>query len=304
PKRRTRTNSVNSSSSIASTGVMSSITSSLGATNISLSDAPSSSINAVQSDSSMDTTVVGTSDGDHSGHLNDITRSSSSSTNPAKSRPGGHPRKAVAARVFECSYPGCTKAYTQLHNLKSHERTGHTPIQKPKPFLCIISGCTKAFSQRKSLAAHIRASHKEYKFKPFKCSQPGCQKAYTQLHNLRTHEKTVHMLDLSKKRIRNPIPNTGDAGGSKNSSGMQTDLAMGSSFGNGHYDDRSDHGPSGMDERVNFPSNAGLSYESVGDLADYRVGMDGDAEDEDEGEDEEEELPEEDDDDDEDYRDD
>ncbi|KAF9967648.1 hypothetical protein BGZ70_008775 [Mortierella alpina] len=263
PKHRTRTNSVNSSSSIASSGVMSSITSTLGATNISFSDAPSSSIHAAHSHSNMGTTVVGTSDGDYSNPSND----GSSSSTLAKPRPGGHPRKAMAARVFECSFPGCTKAYTQLHNLKSHERTGHTPIQKPKPFLCIIAGCTKAFSQRKSLALHIRASHKEYKFKPFKCSQPGCQKSYTQLHNLRTHEKTVHMLDLSKKRVRNP--HTGEG------SGMS---------------------PQDMDAAAG---------ENARDLTDYEVGMEGEGEDEDEDEEgEDEELPEDDDGEDEDYRDD
>ncbi|GJJ71403.1 hypothetical protein EMPS_03753 [Entomortierella parvispora] len=115
-------------------------------------------------------------------------------------------RKQTAIRNFACSFPGCPKAYTQLHNLKSHERTGHTPVTKPKPFLCIIPGCPKAFSQRKSLAIHIKANHKEYRYKPFKCGQAGCPKAYTQLHNLRTHEKTVHSLDLSRKRIRIPTP--------------------------------------------------------------------------------------------------
>ncbi|KAF9334519.1 hypothetical protein BG006_002029 [Podila minutissima] len=118
--------------------------------------------------------------------------------------PNSAARKTLAARNFTCSFPGCNKAYTQLHNLKSHERTGHTPVTKVKPFMCIISGCTKAFSQRKSLAHHIKISHQEFKFKPFKCGQPDCPKAYTQLHNLRTHEKTVHQLDLSKKRIRLP----------------------------------------------------------------------------------------------------
>ncbi|KAF9276560.1 hypothetical protein BGZ68_009924 [Mortierella alpina] len=280
PKHRTRTNSVNSSSSIASSGVMSTITSTLGATNISFSDAPSSSISAAHSHSSMGTTAIETGDGDYSNPPNDGSSSSAS----VKPRPGGHPRKAMAARVFECSFPGCTKAYTQLHNLKSHERTGHTPVQKPKPFLCIIAGCTKAFSQRKSLALHIRASHKEFKFKPFKCSQPGCQKSYTQLHNLRTHEKTVHMLDLSKKRVRNPITHSGDGPGMSSQDADST-------TGGGNYDGR----PDGMGMRTSYAPKT---------EQDYEAGMDGEGEDVDEDEDEDEELPEDDDGEDEDYRDD
>ncbi|KAG0296294.1 hypothetical protein BGZ96_009834 [Linnemannia gamsii] len=191
--------------------------------------------------------------------------STSSSPTSGKPRPGGHPRSAVAARVFECSFPGCNKAYTQLHNLKSHERTGHTPVQKPRPFLCIIPGCTKAFSQRKSLALHIRASHKEYKFKPFKCSQQGCDKSYTQLHNLRTHEKTVHMLDLSRKRIRNPVPYSEDGGGS-GSGGMKME---GSGGGASSMMMAGLPGSSSFDRGGHFSGDVGLSYESINDLNDF-----------------------------------
>ncbi|KAF9897795.1 hypothetical protein BX616_004970 [Lobosporangium transversale] len=207
---RTRTGSaISSSSSLGSSAVVPPTTSALGIANSSF--ASSSSVISTAAGNPPNTgatTAIGTGSGVDMDEGISVSPSSSFSSSASKPRPNNHPRKAVAARVYECTFPGCNKAYTQLHNLKSHERTGHTPVQKPKPFLCIISGCTKAFSQRKSLALHIRASHKEYKFKPFKCAQPGCQKSYTQLHNLRTHEKTVHMLDLSKKRIRNPAPNT------------------------------------------------------------------------------------------------
>lgn len=191
--------------------------------------------------------------------------STSSSPTSGKPRPGGHPRSAVAARVFECSFPGCNKAYTQLHNLKSHERTGHTPVQKPRPFLCIIPGCTKAFSQRKSLALHIRASHKEYKFKPFKCSQQGCDKSYTQLHNLRTHEKTVHMLDLSRKRIRNPVPYSEDGGSSSGGMKMEGNGGGASSMMMAGLSGSS----SSLDRGGHFSGDVGLSYESIDDLNDF-----------------------------------
>ncbi|KAI8353160.1 hypothetical protein B0O80DRAFT_453197 [Mortierella sp. GBAus27b] len=134
--------------------------------------------------------------------------SDSPTTIQMRPRNNSAPRRATAVRAFTCSVIGCTKAYTQLHNLKSHERTGHTPVIKLKPFTCIVGDCKKAFSQRKSLALHIKAAHAEFKFKPFKCSQPGCTKSYTQLHNLRTHEKTVHLVDLSRKRIKNPSNTT------------------------------------------------------------------------------------------------
>ncbi|KAF9148454.1 hypothetical protein BG015_009809, partial [Linnemannia schmuckeri] len=318
-KRRTRTSSMTSSSSIASSGIMSSITSTLGATNISFTEPPPPGMHQHQHQHqhhhhnnhthnhhyssslpnlSMPSVLSGAEFSDESSHNNNSgggfhglaiatgstptaggLSSTASSPTSGKPRPGGHPRTAVAARVFECSFPGCNKAYTQLHNLKSHERTGHTPVQKPRPFLCIIPGCTKAFSQRKSLALHIRASHKEYKFKPFKCSQQGCDKSYTQLHNLRTHEKTVHMLDLSRKRIRNPVPYSEDIGGSGSGGGMKMDgggvassMMMAGFSGSSSSADRGDH----------FSGDVGLSYESIDDLKDFSAGgrMPGDGEEE------------------------
>ncbi|KAF9217317.1 hypothetical protein BGZ59_005054 [Podila verticillata] len=209
PRSRTRTSSVTSSSSTASFGIVSSLSAAFGSTHLSYSET-----------SSPTSMSVGGQQGHAYPRRNDymvspplVGSGSFSMRDPRFSGPGdlsmsdddpNSARKTLAARNFTCSFPGCNKAYTQLHNLKSHERTGHTPVTKLKPFMCIISGCTKAFSQRKSLAHHIKISHQEFKFKPFKCGQADCPKAYTQLHNLRTHEKTVHQLDLSKKRIRLP----------------------------------------------------------------------------------------------------
>ncbi|KAF9180321.1 hypothetical protein BGZ50_006299, partial [Haplosporangium sp. Z 11] len=271
PKFRTRTNSATSSTSITSSGILSSLSTALGAASLSFPDSPTS-INAAQDNcSNMATTVIGMDAADAGSTENSTPSDTGMSTKP---RPGGHPRKAVAARVFECSFPGCTKAYTQLHNLKSHERTGHTPVQKPKPFLCIISGCTKAFSQRKSLALHIRTSHKEFKFKPFKCLQPGCQKAYTQLHNLRTHEKTVHLLDLSRKRIRIPtlhsegsshntaMPRTGSSSGGRDQQLQKMQL---------HGNNTREQPHQKLEDRYSnqFSPNVELKYDHVGESVDY-----------------------------------
>ncbi|KAG0219647.1 hypothetical protein BGX33_001819 [Mortierella sp. NVP41] len=240
---RTRANSVNSTSSISSSGVLTNLATTLGSTTIGGSELSATPeeyerqlFNEEEEDSDSPTTIQ------------------------MRPRSNAVPRKAIAARVFECSVPGCTKAYTQLHNLKSHERTGHTPIIKLKPFHCIIEGCSKAFSQRKSLATHIKTAHVDFKFKPFKCSQDGCQKAYTQLHNLRTHEKTVHMVDLSRKRIKNPM--------------------MGNSLGKNPMDmpfDPKNHGHGQMDYHhagPNSHSGLGLNYDDFNGLTGLGMRMD------------------------------
>ncbi|KAG0307750.1 hypothetical protein BGZ98_009883 [Dissophora globulifera] len=221
---RTRTNST---SSVASSGILSSLTATMGQASVSLST--THEMQEEDEDSDSPTTIQ------------------------MRPRTNAAPRKAVAARVFECSVLGCTKAYTQLHNLKSHERTGHTPVVKLKPFHCIIEGCAKAFSQRKSLALHIKTAHADFKFKPFRCTQGGCQKAYTQLHNLRTHEKTVHLVDLSRKRIKNPSHGLGGMGGMASLSSSTTASSgqgqMGYQHG-GHH------------------SGLGLNYDGLSDLTD------------------------------------
>ncbi|KAG0304400.1 hypothetical protein BGZ97_001521 [Linnemannia gamsii] len=234
---RTRTNSVNSTSSISSSGVLSSLATTLGSATIG------------------GTELTATPE-EYSRQLFDDEEEDSDSPTTIQMRPRCNtvPRKAIAARVFECSVPGCTKAYTQLHNLKSHERTGHTPIIKLKPFHCIIEGCSKAFSQRKSLATHIKTAHVDFKFKPFKCSQDGCTKAYTQLHNLRTHEKTVHMVDLSRKRIKNPM-----MGGS---GGLPFDAKSGHGHGQMDYHHGSQH------------SGLGLNYDDFNGLTGLGMRMD------------------------------
>ncbi|KAF9964893.1 hypothetical protein BGZ70_005779 [Mortierella alpina] len=234
---RTRANSVNSTgSSVASNGVLSTLATTLGSTSLSAAE-------------------MAAKDDDED--------SDSPTTIQMRPRANTAPRKAVAARVFECSVPGCTKAYTQLHNLKSHERTGHTPVIKLKPFHCIIEGCAKAFSQRKSLATHIKTAHAEFKFKPFKCTQNGCTKSYTQLHNLRTHEKTVHLVDLSRKRIKNP--NNGNSS------------SMGNGFdnkgqGQSYYQPHPSQGPHGPGSHH---SALNLGYGGLDDLSDLGLSSTG-----------------------------
>lgn len=94
----------------------------------------------------------------------------------------------------------------------------------------------------------------------------------------------MHMLDLSKKRVRNPITHSGDGPGMSSQDADST-------IGGGNHDDE----PDGMGMRTSYAPKT---------EQDYEAGMDGEGEDVDEDEDEDEELPEDDDGEDEDYRDD
>jgi uncharacterized Zn-finger protein len=70
--------------------------------------------------------------------------------------------------VYPCLYPGCTKTFMRLYNLKSHSRT-HTD---DRPFKCTV--CSQAFSRNHDLKRHVKIHAGG---KPFHC--PACGKMFS-----------------------------------------------------------------------------------------------------------------------------
>ena len=99
-------------------------------------------------------------------------------------------------RPYQCTYPGCSKAYTKPSRLQEHQRS-HTgevgrrsepsdlfssPLQRP--FVC--DTCQKSYLRETHLQAHVR-SHQPESARPLKCQFQDCQRRFWTSQHLRVH---------------------------------------------------------------------------------------------------------------------
>lgn len=142
--------------------------------------------------------------------------SSNSTTAPA-------PRRNKAKRRYQCTIPGCEKAFHQKTHLDIHTRA-HTGV---KPFLCKEPTCGQRFSQLGNLKTHERRHTGERPYhcetcgktfaqhgnvrahqivhtaaKPYTCKLDECGKHFTQLGNLKSHQNKFHGATIRRLKER------------------------------------------------------------------------------------------------------
>lgn len=142
--------------------------------------------------------------------------SSSSSINTS-------PRKCKPQRRYQCTIPGCDKAFHQKTHLEIHTRA-HTGV---KPFICKEPSCKQRFSQLGNLKTHERRHTGERPYhcdicgktfaqhgnvrahkivhsaaKPYTCKLDDCGKRFTQLGNLKSHQNKFHANTIRRLKDR------------------------------------------------------------------------------------------------------
>lgn len=133
------------------------------------------------------------------------------------------PRKPRSKKRYQCTIPGCDKAFHQKTHLDIHTRA-HTGV---KPFLCREPTCGQRFSQLGNLKTHERRHTGERPYhcdicgktfaqhgnvrahkivhtaaKPYTCKLDDCGKHFTQLGNLKSHQNKFHISTIRRLKER------------------------------------------------------------------------------------------------------
>lgn len=108
-------------------------------------------------------------------------------------------RHVATVHNNKCTFPGCGKMFKTKHKLKIHKKTHNWNIYE-----CPFENCYKTFYQKGTLNSHIRI-HKGELFMCDNCSRP-----FNDKHNLERHKKSKYACENYLKKL-NKVSDTLDS---------------------------------------------------------------------------------------------
>ncbi|CAI2732518.1 unnamed protein product [Schistosoma spindalis] len=104
-----------------------------------------------------------------------------------------------------CDAPNCNMKCFSEEDLKRHKLSQHSTGDKDQPrrHACTFPGCSRSYSELNRLEEHLRTHTGE---RPYVCRKPGCGATFARLSGVKSHELThVYVHKRSKRLAQYPI---------------------------------------------------------------------------------------------------
>ncbi|CAH8630545.1 unnamed protein product [Schistosoma rodhaini] len=111
---------------------------------------------------------------------------------------------------ISCDAPNCSMKYFSEEDLKRHKLSQHSSVDKDprRRHTCTFPGCSRSYSELNKLKEHLRTHTGE---RPYVCRKPGCGATFARLSGVKSHEIThVYVRKRSKRLAQYPISMIGN----------------------------------------------------------------------------------------------
>ncbi|CAH8632550.1 unnamed protein product, partial [Schistosoma rodhaini] len=111
---------------------------------------------------------------------------------------------------ISCDAPNCSMRYFSEEDLKRHKFSQHSSADKDprRRHTCTFPGCSRSYSELNKLKEHLRTHTGE---RPYVCRKPGCGATFARLSGVKSHEIThVYVRKRSKRLAQYPISMIGN----------------------------------------------------------------------------------------------
>ncbi|CAH8624634.1 unnamed protein product [Schistosoma haematobium] len=111
---------------------------------------------------------------------------------------------------ISCDTPKCNVKCFSEEDLKRHKLSQHSSVDKDsrRRHACTFPGCSRSYSELNRLEEHLRTHSGE---RPYVCRKPGCGATFARLSGVKSHELThVYVRKSSKRLAQYPITMVGN----------------------------------------------------------------------------------------------